>query len=90
MNTFHKKYTAAVPFEPYNIPMRLSKTEVEWVTYMRELKTCARKKDYPTEEEAMRIAIYRLTCPDRPESLVPYKCPHCNYWHLTKKDKTKP
>ena len=52
--------------------------------YMRQLKTCARKRDYSTEEEAMRVAVYRLTCKDRPESLQPYRCPVCNFWHLTR------
>jgi len=76
--------TEEVPFEAYDTHMRLSKTEVEWIMYMRQLKTCARKRDYSTEEEAMRVAVYRLTCKDRPESLQPYRCPVCNFWHLTR------
>lgn len=82
----HKvKVTDEFPFEPYDTPMRLAKTEVEWIVYMRALKTCARKHDYATEEDAMKVAIYRLTASDRDtDKLKPYKCPYCIHWHLTK------
>lgn len=44
------------------------------------LPACATKKKYESEEEAWRMQALR---PPNMRNCVPYKCRHCDGWHMT-------
>ena len=48
---------------------------------------CGRKMRYVSESEALRVALISLRKNDA-TMLRAYRCPYCNGWHLTSKDKS--
>lgn len=47
-----------------------------------QIKSCYEKKDYDSKDAAKKRAL-QLKKVD--VKLFPYKCSHCNKWHLTSK-----
>lgn len=47
-----------------------------------ELWQCLRKKYYMSEESVNRAIVFHRE--KYQAEMEKYKCPHCNWWHLTK------